>query len=1156
MWKVFKKTKKKKKEEVVEQNDTSKRDILNKYKNENANPNNRRGSIQLKGNIETIAIDSTTSKIQVMNKEEIMRDPKYSKFPDTFDSKTALEAMLTNEEFVGLLYKLADDPNEMDDLASSIYHISSAMHLDLKLMKCLLREEFASCSRTKSQVLRLNSLATKTVKYFIENKCRTYLKNLLHDPLLDFQQQGDSVSFQLNPLKIQHNNDEELKQSLETNTANFKKYSQMFLDAILSKEGRNTMPIHFLILASDIVSLSFQYDFNKRAILSGFFILRFINPGIVEAEKLRIIEERLTPKQIRELIQLVRVIQNASGKIHFGKAQTFMAPMNDIVQQYDVNFQQYYASLLLDTDKYKQEFNKYIEEGVEMQFNFQDETLLKSISIVRSFLYKYREKLTSGLNVEAPLFHYFLKTGKGLQIEKSSVELEQRKKIDFLVNQLKDISRDNYTAFSKFKRFNKLQKVEKQNESIVAKISKDRVTEYENRLASLQATLKETKEKLKQTQEDLAFYTKPTKGSGDTQNFQVLKSTFDRMRAQYEAKIRDINVDWYSQINSIQQEHTAEVEKERKETKAQFELEMKDIKEEISTITQKYENRIAAMKRHENLVDFEEHQRFVQTLNEQNEKLEAKTKENLELKDQLTLLKDELEVLKQNPVVIEKQIVVESTPVVEPTIEEPVEVEKEEPAPENTLKEDTQEELKDKLVQSKLMGQYEELKERERLLNLKLIKFKKEEMEAMAEYREREQMFDKKHQEQISMIEALEAQAEAKFKELDERSMIVEEKEKHIRIINDLDLEFNRLNNEKKSLHLKAKEVREGLSKLEKREKVVMRGELELEQRTTELLHREASNKKLYEQQKENMAARELSIKTMLTDVEVSRKALKEQQMEYQKSKKLFDLRYQRLLDDEKDLNASRNELNLKEKQLKIEQSEASQRKLQLSLAEQNLSFQMRESHLREEQLERERAEMLSQSQKHYEDEESKISEYKNEFEQLKTRAHGLKISMVGLESEKNKLEREIGRLYAIREQYKSPTAKSPRKTTPRSRRKDLKINVDPTSPIKSRKSPLFKKSPLIGADSHLDQLNGSHQPKLIQRDMESHIIASCEKKIAEMLTESQTTESREKIAHLQSVIREMNRVRQSKSKSDSLFYSPTSIQPQNLDEQLAGYFS
>jgi len=262
-------------------------------------------------------------------------------------------------------------------------------------------------------------VATKAMDNLIKSQGVSYLKDILIEPLkkvlLD-----ESLDLEIDPSKIvasklelqdtfsneqsdTQNAEMELQQRLDDNLENLTLYCRYFLDRILSRESMESMPFEIRYICKIIHNLaSEKYRIETPEILIGSFIfLRLFNPTVVYPETREILpsEVRVHPKQRRNLVLISKVIQQIANGFEFGSKESFMIPLNALVQEYSSKAKKFLIECAtFDPDAKLEEMEKGVAEKVKNKVITKDEILTENAMNIQMLVKAHEKALIDNPN--------------------------------------------------------------------------------------------------------------------------------------------------------------------------------------------------------------------------------------------------------------------------------------------------------------------------------------------------------------------------------------------------------------------------------------------------------------------------------------------------------------------------------------------------------------------------------------------------------------------------------------------------------------------------------------------------------------------------------------------------------------------------------------
>lgn len=222
---------------------------------------------------------------------------------------------------------LSTSGTEQDEAMERMVKILDSYHLAIPLIKNGITNELTTSGATPQTMFRSNNSLSRFMTTFTKLNGKIYLKNVIK-PLINYILQNEYISFEVDPSKLQENEDGEknMERLIET--------SQYFMDTILN--SLQYIPLPFREMARHLqheVSRIFD-ESNRHAAVGGIIFLRFICPSILAPDKASLVDgSQLTKENRRALILISKSLQNLSNGIKFGIKEPFMNPMNVFIER-------------------------------------------------------------------------------------------------------------------------------------------------------------------------------------------------------------------------------------------------------------------------------------------------------------------------------------------------------------------------------------------------------------------------------------------------------------------------------------------------------------------------------------------------------------------------------------------------------------------------------------------------------------------------------------------------------------------------------------------------------------------------------------------------------------------------------------------------------
>jgi hypothetical protein len=213
---------------------------------------------------------------------------------------------------------------ETDMIVQSIVNIYASVDgLLIPLIKSFIKEEVRMAQKAET-LFRVNSFATKMMKFFSDIVGDQFLRDTLAGPINDIMQLPANA-LEVDPEKLKPDDD------VEANGAALLDTCRAVLAAIY--ESRAAMPPVFSEVCECLwIEVSQKFPDASHTAVAGFLFLRFFCPSIVAPESHGLSTKKNISRETRRALTLVaKVLQQLANGVEFGKKEEFMAPFNDFV---------------------------------------------------------------------------------------------------------------------------------------------------------------------------------------------------------------------------------------------------------------------------------------------------------------------------------------------------------------------------------------------------------------------------------------------------------------------------------------------------------------------------------------------------------------------------------------------------------------------------------------------------------------------------------------------------------------------------------------------------------------------------------------------------------------------------------------------------------
>lgn len=217
---------------------------------------------------------------------------------------------------------------EQEEILSSVISILDAYKKTMPIIKLAITTEVES-TNSATTLFRGNSMSTKLMSQFTRMTGKKYLQIL--SPLI-LEVAKNPANFEVDPSKAGPGAD------INTNLVRLRDTVQRFLDVIV--RSQDECPIPFKHISNKLQQEVLQrFPTAGLTGVTGFIFLRFFCPYILTPEQVGLTsglsEAQVQEKNFRRaLILISKVIQNVANGVKFGSKESFLEPLNDVVDAY------------------------------------------------------------------------------------------------------------------------------------------------------------------------------------------------------------------------------------------------------------------------------------------------------------------------------------------------------------------------------------------------------------------------------------------------------------------------------------------------------------------------------------------------------------------------------------------------------------------------------------------------------------------------------------------------------------------------------------------------------------------------------------------------------------------------------------------------------
>ncbi|ORY77787.1 hypothetical protein BCR37DRAFT_122412 [Protomyces lactucae-debilis] len=212
---------------------------------------------------------------------------------------------------------------QIDALSELLLEIYRAAGRESDLAYLMIDHEIQATD-SEGDLFRRNCTMTKIYSIFVKRHGSAYLQETLASPLEFVFQQGDDISYELDPSKVPAAEQGQVAQNAE----NLKAAISVFVDAIC--KSVSNLPAELRGIARHVAKqTALKYPSSEYTAVGAFIILRFISPAIIAPLTTR---SDLGPEVKRKLILICKVIQNLANNVFF--KEPFMDVANDFLNDF------------------------------------------------------------------------------------------------------------------------------------------------------------------------------------------------------------------------------------------------------------------------------------------------------------------------------------------------------------------------------------------------------------------------------------------------------------------------------------------------------------------------------------------------------------------------------------------------------------------------------------------------------------------------------------------------------------------------------------------------------------------------------------------------------------------------------------------------------
>jgi len=234
--------------------------------------------------------------------------------------------------------KLAEVSNKKEKpVAEALVKAFDAKNCATHFVKVITEGEIQATA-TSNILFRGNTVCTKSVDMYMRLMGTVYMQHILKGSVETIALNSKKKSCELDPNRLSKDPskaDKMRKKNLKNLTANL----DMILDAITSSvvKPTNVCPAIFRNIFGEIRRIAKEkFPGDEKCLYtaaSGFIFLRFFCPAILTPTSFGLLREHPSPETGRDLMLIVKTLQNLANLVVFGKKEDFMTCCNDWIER-------------------------------------------------------------------------------------------------------------------------------------------------------------------------------------------------------------------------------------------------------------------------------------------------------------------------------------------------------------------------------------------------------------------------------------------------------------------------------------------------------------------------------------------------------------------------------------------------------------------------------------------------------------------------------------------------------------------------------------------------------------------------------------------------------------------------------------------------------
>ncbi|PAA84234.1 hypothetical protein BOX15_Mlig021884g1 [Macrostomum lignano] len=223
-----------------------------------------------------------------------------------------------------------------EDLACKLVALAHSSGKSESLVADLLLQELEHCGASEAAAVvafRGNSIATKSVEYYLRLVGSDYLRSVLAEPVTILLRSDECC--EVDPMRVSG------QAELESNQQSLRLFAELFWTRVFTSADR--LPVEFGRLFAGIRQRSDRQLCDQ--LVGASIFLRFICPAILGPSLFGLCQELPGPRTARSLTLIAKTVQNLANGTWFGGKEAYMNFMNKFLEQHQQNMAHFVASL-------------------------------------------------------------------------------------------------------------------------------------------------------------------------------------------------------------------------------------------------------------------------------------------------------------------------------------------------------------------------------------------------------------------------------------------------------------------------------------------------------------------------------------------------------------------------------------------------------------------------------------------------------------------------------------------------------------------------------------------------------------------------------------------------------------------------------------------